>query len=65
MTRRTYWLLEKTNDPAFINGYKADHKITCEVTGEMVDGTKVWTDPTTGEQYWCARLSGVYYFYQG
>ena len=38
-------------------------KITCEVTGEMNDGAKVWTDVETGEQYFLARLLGKYMFY--
>ena len=37
-------------------------KITCEVTGEMSDGTKVWTEILTGNQYFCHRYHGVYYF---
>lgn len=62
--KRTYWVLEKTDDPQYM-GWKTTKKITCEVSGEMVDGTKVWTDYETGEQYWCTRILGKYYFYQG
>ena len=38
-------------------------KITCEVTGEMNDGAKVWTDIETGEQYFLTRMLGHYMFY--
>jgi hypothetical protein len=61
MTKRTYWLMEQFK----INGklYNvASRKITCEVTGEMSDGTKVWTDTETGHQYCCGRVSGHWYF---
>ncbi len=37
-------------------------KITCEVTGEMSDGVKVWTDVETGEQYYLTRMLGKYMF---
>ena len=36
--------------------------ITCEVTGEMSDGSKVWTDIKTGKQYFCFRILGKYGF---
>lgn len=62
-TKRTYWLAE------FISGspcheWTATRKITCEVTGQMSDGTLVWTEVETGEQYFCFRMLGTYYFYQ-
>ena len=38
-------------------------KITCEVTGEMSDGSKVWTDIKTGEQYFLTRMLRKYYFF--
>lgn len=40
-------------------------RITCQVTGEMSDGAKVWTDEETGEQYFLGRIGGFYYFYKG
>ena len=39
-------------------------KITCEVSGEMDTGEKVWTELETGEQYFCTRMLGTYYFFQ-
>jgi len=39
-------------------------KITCEVTGEMDTGEKVWTDLETGEQYFCCRMLGHWMFYK-
>lgn len=38
-------------------------KITCEVTGEMADRSKVWTDQKTGKQYFLLRMLGHYYFH--
>lgn len=38
--------------------------ITCEVTGVMNSGEKVWTDIKTGEQYYCLRMLGRYMFYK-
>lgn len=38
-------------------------RITCECTGEMEDGTKVWTDVETAEQYFLVRVAGKFYFY--
>ena len=34
-------------------GFRVDRKITCQVTGEMADGTKVWTEVDTdgNDQY--------------
>lgn len=43
--------------------WKEDGEITCEVTGEMDTGTKVWTDIKTGKQYFLTRLNGVYTFF--
>ena len=37
-------------------------KITCRCTGEMADGTKVWTDVETEEQFFLYRVSGNYIF---
>ena len=34
----------------------ATEMITCEVTGEMDTGEKVWTDIETGEQYFLTRM---------
>lgn len=45
-------------------------KITCEVTGEMQDGTKVWTKVDSNnnlflnEQYFCGRMLGKYFFFK-
>jgi hypothetical protein len=58
--KRTCWLAEKQKDGQFY----PTRKITCEVTGEMDTGTKVWTEISTGEQYFCFRLLGIYYFYK-
>ena len=44
------------------NQWTAGEKITCEVTGEMDTGTKVWTDIESGEQYFLSRMFGQYYF---
>ena len=55
-------------DELLDNGYwtwKADKKITCECTGEMDTGAKVWTDTESGEQYFLTRLNGRYSFYKG
>ena len=41
------------------------NRITCEVTGEMVTGEKVWTDAETGDQYFCIRFYGQYFFCRG
>ena len=60
-TKRTYWLI-KINDDAF-HSWTLVQKITCEVSGQMEDGSLVWTDIETGEQYFCSRLLGHYYFY--
>lgn len=46
----TYWALIKD--------------ITCEVSGEMSDGTKVWTDLESGEQYYLMRIKNKYLFYK-
>lgn len=40
-------------------------KITCEVSGEMASGEKVWTDVATGEDYFLTRMCGKYAFYKG
>lgn len=61
-TRRTYWLIKFNND--WRHSFDAVRKITCEVTGEIANGVKVWTDVETGEQYYCSRLLGTYYFYK-
>lgn len=56
---RTYWLAEplNTHDGQFI----ARRKITCRVVGEWASGSKIWMDEA-GEQYYCFRLLGIYYF---
>lgn len=60
-TRRTYMLIEFNHDR--YNTFREVRKITCEVTGEMAQGPKVWTDVETGKQYFCSRMLGHYYFY--
>ena len=45
------------------NQWTPTEKITCEVTGEMSNGAKVWTDVETGEQYFLTRMLGEYMFY--
>ena len=45
------------------NQWTPTEKITCEVTGEMSNGAKVWTDVETGEQYFLTRMLGKYMFY--
>lgn len=44
--------------------YEIEKTATCEVTGEMSTGTKVWTEVETGEQYFLTRLDGHYNFFQ-
>ncbi len=58
--RRTAPLITVNNDE--YNTWTMHEPITCEVTGEMDTGTKVWTDVKTGEQYFLFRLCGKYYF---
>ena len=64
--KRTYTLMEITDD----GQWNLLDKITCEVTGEMNDRTKVWTrvdedgELILDEQYFCTRLFGHYYFFQ-
>ena len=45
------------------NQWIPTEKITCEVTGEMSNGAKVWIDIETGEQYFLTRMLGEYMFY--
>ena len=42
----------------------SEYWITCEVTGEMDTGEKIWTDIKTGDQYFCTRFFGQYFFYK-
>ena len=56
--KRTYWKVEQLEG----GQWTASEKITCEVTGEMNDHTKVWTEIKTGKQYFCFRMKGIYYF---
>ena len=44
--------------------WKEEKPITCECTGEMDTGTKVWTDIETGEQYFLTRINGKYSFFK-
>ena len=44
------------------HSWTCHEQITCEVTGEMNSGAKVWTDIESGEQYFLSRLFGKYYF---
>lgn len=62
MRRTCHWA--KSSNPHWIYD-----KITCEVTGEWGNGSKVWTrvDPETGElvlddQYFLTRDHGFYCF---
>lgn len=41
--------------------YDPDNRITCELSGEMDDGTKVWQHES-GKQYMRIRKYGKYYF---
>ena len=59
--KRTAIRITINND--WCNSWTCHEKITCEVTGEMADGAKVWTDIETGEQYFLTRMLGKYYFY--
>lgn len=59
--KRTYWKAE-LNEYSEYGGFVANEKITCEVYGEMDDGTKVWQDVNDGKFYFCFRMLGVYYF---
>ena len=60
-TKRTYWMITINND--YCHSWTLVRKITCEVTGQMASGALVWTDVETGEQYFCSRMLGHYYFY--
>ena len=40
----------------------SEDRITCEVSGEMNTGEKIWTDVKTGDQYFCIRFYGLYFF---
>lgn len=42
----------------------SESKITCELYGEMDNGTKIWQDVATGKQYGLLRMLGKYYFYK-
>ena len=42
----------------------SEDRITCEVTGQMDTGEKVWTETKTGDQYFCTRFFGQYFFYR-
>lgn len=60
--KRTAFLLKKED-----NGkYNIDRAITCEVIGEMIDGSKVWEEVCRDEdddrQYALLRSRGTYYF---
>lgn len=45
------------------NTWNVHDKITCELTGEMDTGAKVWTDISTGKQYFLTRMLRKYYFF--
>ena len=62
--------MKKTGYVGEIKNEKAEltnRQITCEVTGEMVDGTKVWTNiENENEQFYCRRfkeIKGVNFFF--
>ena len=58
--KRTYWLAVPNHDA--YNTFRVEKKITCEVVGEWAEGhAKIWQDEN-GEQYYCFRLEGIYYF---
>lgn len=56
--KRKYWMVEKQSD----GQYKPVKKIVCEVTGEMSDKSKVWTEIETGKQFFCCRICNHYMF---
>ena len=58
--KRTHFLIEEAKD----GKYEIVRAITCEVIGEMVDGTKVWEEvgDEDHKQYWLTRVGGQYYF---
>ena len=58
------WLIVHQDDGEYSGQWIPTKKITCEVTGEMDTGTKVWTDIETGEQYFLLRMQGKYMFYK-
>lgn len=64
--RRTYTKLIPLHNE--YNQFIPDGKITCEVTGEMDGGSKVWTrvdkdgNLIIDEQYFCGRMLGKYFF---
>lgn len=61
--RRTARVLVKKGEPTeYGQQWTPGKTITCEVTGEMDDHSKVWTDIEDGEQYCLMRMLGKYNF---
>ena len=58
--RRTLHLIVR--DPETRRYHFTKNMITCEVTGTMSDGSRVWTCADNGKQYSCYRLFGKYFF---
>lgn len=61
--KKTGYVVEIENEKAILT----QRQITCEVTGEMSDGTKVWTNiEKEEEQFYCRRfkeIKGVNFFF--
>lgn len=60
--KRTAYLIEDAHHES--GWLLSENKITCELVGEMDEGTKVWQDVVTGKQYGLLRMIGKYYFYK-
>lgn len=61
--KKTAILIVKDKKDEYGQQWIPTRKITCEVTGEMSDGAKVWTDIESGEQYFLTRMLGKYMFF--
>ena len=48
---------------ALTRKHEVQGRITCELTGEWFDGTKVWTDVETGHQYSMHRGGNREYYF--
>lgn len=56
--KRTLPLVEMVG----VEEFRVVRKITCRVTGQMADGTMVWTDEND-EQYFCFKVARHYCFF--
>ena len=60
--KRTAYLIEEAKQGESCKLSKT--KITCVSYGEMDDGTTVWQDIETKNQYGLTRQLGTYFFYK-